>query len=50
MLCVGGLFLVKAANYRVYYRVEGGGGGVFRFEAVLVGALREVRFNDSVYD
>ena len=50
MLCGVGLFLVKASDYRVYYRVKSSGGGVFSFETMLVRALGKVGFDDGVYD
>ena len=47
---VWGLFLVKASDYWVYYRVKSSGGGVFSFETMLVRALGKVGFDDGVYD
>ena len=43
------LFLVKAADDGVYDRVKCCSGGMLSFEAVLVSALGEVRFDGGVY-
>ena len=42
-------FLVESLNYWVYYGVKCCGGGMFCFEAVLMLALWEMRFDDGMY-
>ena len=42
-------FLVESLSYWVYYGVKCCGGGIFCFEAVLMLALWDMRFDDGMY-